>query len=177
MRIISGIHKGRRINAPGNLPVRPTTEFAKESLFNILLNNFDLQKIRVLDLFAGTGNISYEFASRGCVDITSVDIDHRCIRFINKTVAFLKCENIKVIRSDSFKFLNSCKEKFDIIFADPPFLMTEVDRIANRVFENQLLNENGWLIIEHSGNTDLSNLDHFIEKRRYGNVNFSIFRL
>ncbi|MFH1321118.1 MAG: RsmD family RNA methyltransferase [Bacteroidota bacterium] len=175
MRIISGTHKGRRINPPKNLPVRPTTDFAKESLFNIMSNYFDFESLNVLDLFTGTGNISYEFASRGANDITSVDVNHKCLQFIKKITLALGFENINIIKNNAFKYLADCKDHYGIIFADPPYELEGIDLIAELVFDNKLLKNNGWLIIEHKKKTDFSKHKHFLEKRRYGEVNFSIF--
>lgn len=176
MRIVSGKYKSKRITAPKNLPVRPTTDMAKESLFNILNNLYYFDGISVLDLFAGTGNISYEFASRGTENITSVDANFGCIKFINQTAKELDCE-INTFKSDVYKFLEKTALQSDVIFADPPYDFSEEQflRIANVVFERNLLNENGILIIEHSKHTDLtSHLKHSYDKRYGGNV-FSFF--
>jgi 16S rRNA (guanine966-N2)-methyltransferase len=177
IRIISGTHKGRIVHAPKNLPVRPTTDFAKESLFNILNNHFDFEEVKVLDLFCGTGNITYEFLSRGCTDITCVDESYNCVTFIKKTIEDFKLAKAKVVKADVFSFLKNNIEKYDIIFADPPFDNEKFDQISPLIFEKQMLNENGWLIIEHGPNTDLSQQQHFKEKRKYGNLNFSFFYL
>lgn len=176
MRIISGKHKGKRLVAPAKLPVRPTTDVAKEALFNILNNYYHLSDLKVLDLFSGTGNISYEFAARGTEDITAVDANYDCVKFIKKTSAQLEFPII-TIKSDVFKYLERAAQKADLIFADPPYDMSEEDfaRIVQLVFENQLLLENGMLILEHSKHTDLSQLDHFSESRKYGNSVFSFF--
>ena len=176
MRIISGKYKGKTINAPKNLPVRPTTDYAKEGLFNILTNEFDLEEIEILDLFSGTGNIAFEFASRGAQKIRCIDQNHHCVSFIKKTSKSLNCNQITVFRNDVFKYLKQYSQSFDIIFADPPYNMTETAQIPDLVFKNQLLNENGWLIIEHDKHTDLSEFNNFIILRKYGNVNFSIFQ-
>ncbi|MDT0644372.1 16S rRNA (guanine(966)-N(2))-methyltransferase RsmD [Zunongwangia sp. F363] len=176
MRIISGSNKGRRIMAPQKLPVRPTTDMAKEALFNILRNQFHLSNIDVLDLFAGTGNISYEFASRGTETITAVDANYECVKFIKKTAAELEFP-IQVIKSDVFKYLEKAPVKADVIFADPPYdLDTETfEKIANTIFENKILNPEGSLIIEHSKHTDLSSVKNFQEARKYGSSVFSFF--
>lgn len=175
MRIISGIHRGRNINPPKNLPVRPTTDFAKESLFNIFNNNFDYEELAVLDLFSGTGGITYEFSSRGTENITAVDSNFKCFSFIKKVTEDLNMRGVHVFKSDVFTFLNKTKQKFDIIFADPPYELAEIPNIPDTVFRNNLLKDNGWLIVEHSIKTDLSEKPFFKEKRTYGNVNFSIF--
>ncbi|WP_297694160.1 16S rRNA (guanine(966)-N(2))-methyltransferase RsmD [uncultured Eudoraea sp.] len=178
MRIISGSHKGRRINAPRGLPVRPTTDMAKEALFNILNNNYYFEDLKVLDLFSGTGNISFEFASRGSKEIVAVDKDYRCIKFIAKTANELDF-NISAIKNDVFKFIEKVTLNFDIIFVDPPYSFTVDDcsRIASIIFERQLLNDNGILIIEHSKHTDLSALEHFKYMKKYGGSIFSFFEL
>ena len=176
MRIISGKYKGKTINAPKNLPVRPTTDYAKEGLFNILTNEFDLEEIEILDLFSGTGNIAFEFASRGAKKIRSIDQNHHCVSFIKKTSKSLNCNQITVFRNDVFKYLKQYSQSFDIIFADPPYNMPETAQIPDLVFKNQLLNKNGWLIIEHDKHTDLSDYNNFVILRKYGNVNFSIFQ-
>ena len=169
--------KGRSIVAPSNLPTRPTTDFAKEGLFNILHSRLDkdYDELAILDLFCGTGNISYEFASRGCTQLTCVEIDFRCFEFIRKTMAAFELKGTKVIRNDVFLFLKICKIKFDLIFADPPYELPNIEQIHSKVFERNLLNPGGLLIIEHGVKTNLSRLPYFVEKRSYGNVNFSIF--
>ncbi|WP_341215119.1 16S rRNA (guanine(966)-N(2))-methyltransferase RsmD [uncultured Wocania sp.] len=178
MRIISGIYKSRKIIAPKNLPVRPTTDMAKESLFNIINNNFYFSDISVLDLFAGTGNISYEFASRGTEQITSVDQDFGCIKFINKTAETFKMP-ISTIKSDVFKFLEKTTLQAHIIFADPPYSFSEelFSKIPELIFQNNLLLEEGLLIIEHSKHTNLSNLIHFSYSKSYGGNVFSFFEV
>lgn len=178
MRIISGKYKSRRIIAPSKLPVRPTTDMAKEGLFNILNNRYYFDEIAFLDLFAGTGNISYEFASRGCENITSVDGDYGCVQFINKTAAELELK-ISALKSDVFSFLEKTALKSDVIFADPPYDMAleGFERIPELVFKNELLLEDGVLIIEHAKKTDLSHLPNFVKKRKYGGNAFSFFEL
>ena len=154
MRIISGKHKGRRLVAPKNLPVRPTTDMCKESLFNILNNYFNLHGLKVLDLFAGTGNISYEFASRGAGPITSVDGDMGCVNFIKKTSTDLDLD-ISVIKSDVFKFLEKSKTSYDIIFADPPYDLGQenFEKIIQLIFYYEILDEQDMLIVKHSIHT------------------------
>tara|TARA_R110002020_G_scaffold177169_3_gene369950 strand:+ start:992 stop:1528 length:537 start_codon:yes stop_codon:yes gene_type:complete len=178
MRIISGKYKGRRLTAPKKLPVRPTTDMAKESLFNILRNHFQLSQIKVLDLFAGTGNISYEFASRGSESITSVDAHAACIQYISKTAEEFEMP-ITPIKSDVFKFLDRDSGAYDIIFADPPYDMDIEDfkNIANKVFDNNLLSNNGKLVIEHSKHTSLEDHPNFNEVRKYGGSAFSFFSI
>lgn len=177
MRIISGQYKGRRITAPKNLPVRPTTDMAKESLFNILNNHYYFDEISVLDLFAGTGNISYEFASRGSENITAIDANYGCVKFIKETSEQFNM-NIDVIKSDVFKYLEKASTMYNIIFADPPYDYPHSDfaQIPELVFNNDLLEEDGVLIIEHSKHTDLSDLKHFDNSRHYGGSVFSFFK-
>lgn len=176
MRIISGEFKGRRITAPKKLPVRPTTDMAKEALFNILNNQFYFDDISVLDLFAGTGNISYEFASRGTEQITCVDQDFGCIKFINETAESFKMP-IQTVKSDVFKYLENSKQKATIIFADPPyeFSVEEFSKIPELVFENNLLEDEGVLVVEHSKHTDLSHLKNYSYSKSYGGNTFSFF--
>ncbi|MBU2951033.1 RsmD family RNA methyltransferase [Tamlana agarivorans] len=178
MRIISGLYKSRKIIAPKNLPVRPTTDMAKESLFNIINNLYYFDAITVLDLFAGTGNISYEFASRGTENITCVDQDFGCIKFINQTAEAFDMP-LQTIKSDVFKFLEKTKIQADVIFADPPYNFSEeqFSRIPDLVFGNNLLLEDGVLIVEHSKHTDLSNVKHFSYSKSYGGNMFSFFEI
>lgn len=176
MRIVSGLYKGRRITAPKKLPVRPTTDMAKEALFNILNNQYYFDDISVLDLFSGTGNISYEFASRGTEKITAVDANFGCIKFINETAEAFEM-NISTIKSDVFKFLEKSKQKHTIIFADPPynFELEAFSKIPEFVFQNELLEDEGLLIVEHSKHTDLSHLEHYSHSKGYGGNMFSFF--
>ncbi len=178
MRIISGIFKGRRITAPKKLPVRPTTDMAKEALFNILNNLYYFDDISVLDLFSGSGNISYEFASRGTNQITAVDDNYGCIKFINETAEAFEM-TITTIKSDVFKFLEKSKLKHTIIFADPPydFAIEIFSKIPELVFENELLEAGGILIVEHSKHTDLSHLEHYSYSKSYGGNMFSFFEI
>lgn len=177
MRIISGIHKGRRIQAPKNLPVRPTTDMAKEALFNILRNLIHISDIKVLELFAGSGNMSYEFASRGAGSVLSVDKHFPCIAFIKKTATELDLP-IDTQKADVFKFLENHYISYDIIFADPPYALEESEflSIPEQVLSNKMLNEDGILIIEHSKHTDLSSHPTFDNSRRYGGTVFSFFK-
>lgn len=175
MRIIGGRLKGLRINPPANLPVRPTTDLAKEALFNILYNQFDFEEIRVLDLFSGTGNISLEFASRGVPEVVSVDRDFGCFNYLKKISKELKLETIKAYKADVFKFLELETEPFDLIFADPPYDLTRIPEIAKVVFERALVNEGGYLIVEHPSMKKLDNHPNFREQRLYGSSSFSFF--
>nr|WP_299172201.1 RsmD family RNA methyltransferase [uncultured Allomuricauda sp.] len=176
MRIISGRYKGKRLVAPKKLPVRPTTDMAKEGLFNILNNRFFIDELKVIDLFAGTGNISFEFASRGAENIVAVDGYAGCVRYISKIAEELDL-SITSIKSDVFKYLQRTPEKANLIFADPPysFEMSQFHQIVTLVFENELLVEDGVLIIEHSDQTDLSEHSNFVESRKYGGSIFSFF--
>ncbi len=174
MRIISGKNRGRQITAPNNLPVRPTTDMAKESLFNILNNYFYFDRVTVLDLFAGTGNLTYEFASREALSVTSVDSYQACTDFIRRTVDKLGYgSQVSVVKADAFLFTQRCRQQFDIIFADPPYDLENIGQIVYNVFNNKLLKPDGWLIIEHSKDHDFSQHPQFYQHRKYGKVNFS----
>ena len=176
MRIISGLYKGRRITAPKKLPVRPTTDMAKEALFNILNNRYYFDDISVLDLFAGTGNISYEFASRGTEQIICVDKNYGCTRFIAQTSEEFDFD-IQVIKADVLKYLETTKQKHNIIFADPPYDVgiDVFSKIPELVFQNQLLEDNGVLIVEHSKHTNLSEIKNYSYSKSYGGNMFSFF--
>ncbi|SFU42678.1 16S rRNA (guanine(966)-N(2))-methyltransferase RsmD [Pustulibacterium marinum] len=178
MRIISGKYKGKRLMAPSKLPVRPTTDFAKEALFNILNNSFYFDEVSLLDLFSGTGNISYEFASRGCKEITAVDANIGCVQYINKTAKELDFD-IRTFKSDVFKFLEKTMITADIIFADPPYDFSDEQfaEIPKLVFERNLVSEEGYLIVEHSKHTKLSELPFFAFDKRYGGSVFSFFEI
>lgn len=176
MRVISGTLKGRRFNPPANLPVRPTTDFAKESLFNILNNHIDFEEMNALDLFAGTGNISIELVSRGCITVTSVDVNFKCTDFIKKTAIAFNINNLQVIKSNVFSYLKFASKPYQLIFADPPYDLDGINKIPEIIFEKNLLAENGIMVIEHSRDTNFEQHPRFVEKRNYGKVNFSIFR-
>lgn len=173
MRIISGKHKGRKIPNAIKLPVRPTTDQAKEALFNILENSFYFNNIAVLDLFSGTGNISYEFSSRGCKDIICIDENYRCIKFIKKNIKELDLE-INYLQSDCLKFLKGTDKNFDVIFADPPYNYNYYYELKDIIFKREILNENGVLILEHDKSIKFDGKN--IDSRKYGNVHFSIFK-
>ena len=175
MRIIGGKYKRRVINPPRNLPVRPTTDLAKESLFNILTHRIELSGKIALDLFAGTGAISYEFVSRGCSEVIAVDRNFQCIRFINETSGQLGMDALKAIRAEVFGLLNRLTTQFDVIFADPPYDLDRIDQVSLKVFQNNLLKPDGWLVIEHPKEIDLSQQSNFFDHRKYGHVNFSFF--
>ena len=177
MRIISGIKKSIIIKAPKNLPVRPTTDKVKESLFNIILNKYNFNEISVLDLFSGTGNISYEFISRGCTDLLSIDNNQKCIRFINKTASELEF-NINTKKIDYKVFLKNNKKKFDIIFADPPydFSIKQYLEITELIKTNEILSDTGELIIEHGSNIKISENFKNIDERKYGSSVLSFIK-
>jgi 16S rRNA (guanine(966)-N(2))-methyltransferase RsmD len=176
MRIISGKYKGRRIAPPKNLPVRPTTDMSKEALFNVLNNHFNFSELKVLELFAGTGSISYEFASRGCSPILCVDGDMGCVNFIKKTAKEFDFD-ITAIKSDVFKFLEKHHGNYDIIFADPPYGLAqkEFEKIIEQIFENELLDEEGMLVVEHSKYTKLDHMANYSFQKNYGGSVFTFF--
>lgn len=179
MRIISGSFRGKKIIAPANLPVRPTTDFAKEALFNVLNNHYYFDEISVLDLFAGIGSISWEFASRGAQKIVSVDQDAGCVKFLSETAQKLNVENrVSVVKNDVFQFLRrNIYGSFDLIFADPPFVFEQedYDRLVEIVQSNNWVAEGGELVVEHSGNIQFVGHPNLLETRKYGNVHFSFF--
>ncbi|MDD3636366.1 MAG: 16S rRNA (guanine(966)-N(2))-methyltransferase RsmD [Bacteroidales bacterium] len=176
MRIIRGKYQRRQIVAPASLPVRPTTDMAKESLFNILENLLELDQLKVLDLFSGTGNIAYEMASRGGKSVLAIDQHPYCVRFIRSIIEKLQIENLQVLQMDVFKFVPTTRQKFDLIFADPPYDSPHFQLLVQLVFEHGLLEPGGLLVIEHSGNEDFSEHPAFVEMRHYGRVHFSFFR-
>lgn len=176
MRIISGSHKGRVIRPPEGLPVRPTTDMAKESLFNILNNNVDFEDIKVLDLFAGTGNISMEFASRNATAVVSIDISSRCIAYITKMIADLKFGNLTAIQTNVFTYLARPAGSYDVIFADPPYDMADREKIPLLIFENKWLSDDGWFIMEHDKYLSFKENSFFWDERRYGKIHFTFFR-
>ena len=176
MRIISGIHGGRRINPPAKMPfTRPTTDIAKEGLFNILQNNLHIEGLKVLDLFGGTGCISYELASRGSTDITIVEKDDRMFNFIKNTSVDLGFENFKVVKSDVFRFIETSSEKYDFIFAGPPYALATIDELPVKLFEKNLLQPNGWFVLEHTPRNNYKKYAHYTTERNYGTTIFSIF--
>jgi 16S rRNA (guanine(966)-N(2))-methyltransferase RsmD len=177
MRIISGYLKGRRFSPPKSFKARPTTDFAKENLFNILSNSFNFSELKVLDLFGGTGSISLEFASRGTKDITCVELKFNHFRFIKKITEELNLSgNIKVIKADSFKYIEKVQEKYDLIFADPPYDLEHSEKIPEMIFKHEILTRNGLLVFEHSGKVDFSSSPYFVENRINGKVIFTFFR-
>ncbi len=177
MRIISGSFKGRRISPPTNITARPTTDFAKEGLFNLLNNRIDFEGIDVLDLFAGTGGIGIEFVSRGCNSVISIELNDKHCAFIRKICTELKVNNLSVIRTDGLKFINSCHSSFNMIFADPPYDFEQLSQIPNLVFSHKLLKPDGLFVLEHSAKNNFENHPNFTDHRHYGNVNFSFFEI
>lgn len=176
MRIIGGTLKGLRLNPPKNLPVRPTTDLAKEALFNILLNQIEFEDIKVLDLFSGTGNISLEFASRGASLVMSIDRSIQCIHYLKDTARQHKLEQIKTFKADVFKYLQLETDQYDLIFADPPYDLNQIPEIPKIIFDKNLLKPGGLLIVEHQSLQNLSNHPAFVEQRKYGHSSFSFFR-
>jgi len=176
MRIISGTFKGRRLTPPKNITARPTTDFAKESLFNLLQNRIEFEGTDMLDLFAGTGGIGIEFVSRGAREVTSVEMAHTQQNFIISTCRLLGIRNLQLIRGDVFKYIAACHTQYDFIYADPPYALDKLATLPDLVFEHQLLKEGGWFVLEHSKADEFSEHPHFVEHRKYGNVNFSFFR-
>jgi 16S rRNA (guanine(966)-N(2))-methyltransferase RsmD len=176
MRIIAGIYRGRRFDIPRTFKARPTTDFAKENIFNVLQGYADFDGASALDLFAGTGSISLEMISRGCRQVVSVEKDRDHAAFIAQCMRKINAENNVLIRGDVFRFLKSCHRQFDIIFADPPYALEELPRIPDLIFEHQLLSDDGILVFEHGKNHDFGQHPHFVDHRSYGSVNFSLFR-
>lgn len=176
MRIIGGEMGGRRLNPPAKMPyTRPTTDLAKEGLFNIIQNTLEIESLKTLDLFGGTGSISFELASRGASDITIVEKDSSMIEFIKKTADQLKLENFKVIKMDVFRFMDQCSEQFDFIFAGPPYALSNIDELPVKVMEKKLLTPGGWFVLEHTPRNNYSTYPRFEKARNYGTTIFSIF--
>jgi 16S rRNA (guanine966-N2)-methyltransferase len=176
MRIVSGIYRGRRLQPPVNLPVRPTTDFAKEGLFNVLNNLVDFESLRVLDLFSGTGGIAFEFLSRGAIEVTAVDSNQRCIDFIKKTAETFGATNIKAVKSNSFVFIKRMVAAYNMIFADPPYDLEGIESIPDLVLLSGLLEDDGMLVLEHSTAYSFAKHPNFDSHRNYGSVNFSFFK-
>jgi 16S rRNA (guanine(966)-N(2))-methyltransferase RsmD len=175
MRIIGGRLGGLRLNPPTNLPVRPTTDIAKEALFNILQNRLDFDDLKCLDLFAGTGNISFELASRDVESVDAIDLHFKCVQYINDTAEKMKLEQIKAKKSDVFKFITSCKNTYDFIFADPPYDIPKLPQLPKLIFEQELLNDQGLLVVEHPSTRQMEDHPNFIETRKYGYSSFSFY--
>lgn len=177
MRIISGTYKGRRLQPPTDIKARPTTDFAKESLFNVLNNYIDFEAIEVLDLFSGTGSIALEFVSRGCKQATVIELEQKHCNFIHQSCKILNINNLTVIRTDVFRFIHQNNKQYDIIFADPPYTLKELPLLPELIMNSSLLKPDGLFILEHSAKNDFSEQPFFSEHRKYGNVNFSFFIL
>lgn len=176
MRVITGKYKGRHFDVPRSFKARPTTDFAKENIFNVMNGYVDFEDSTALDLFAGTGSISLELLSRGCATVVSVEADRDHANFIRQCLKKLEDENCALIKGDVFRFIKSCKQKFDFIFADPPYALPNLATIPDLVFEHELLGEDGVFVFEHGKQNDFSQHPHFVEHRAYGSVNFSIFK-
>ena len=176
MRIISGTLKGRRFSPPKSFSARPTTDIARESLFNVLNNRLYFSDLKALDLFGGTGSISYELASRGCEDITTVELNFKHYSFIKSMIKEFALESqMNVLKGDVFTFISRCHDKFDMVFADPPFDLPTIENIPDLFFEQDLLTENGFFIMEHSDKKSFESHPNFTELRKYGKVHFSFF--
>ncbi|OJY84524.1 MAG: hypothetical protein BGP14_20040 [Sphingobacteriales bacterium 44-15] len=177
MRIIGGTAGGRRINPPAKMPyTRPTTDIAKEGLFNIIENNLDIASLKTLDLFGGTGSISYELASRGAQDLTIVEKDPNMYAFIQKNAALLGFDNIMgIVKMDVFSFIQQCREQFDFIFAGPPYALGNIDDLPVQVFRHGLLQEAGWFVLEHTPRNNYEKFPFYKTSRNYGTTVFSIF--
>lgn len=176
MRVITGKYKGRHFDVPRSFKARPTTDFAKENIFNVMNGYVDFEDSTALDLFAGTGSISLELLSRGCATVVSVEADRDHANFIRQCLKKLDDDNCALIKGDVFRFIKSCKQKFDFIFADPPYALPNLVTIPDLVFEHELLAEDGVFVFEHGKQNDFSQHPHFVEHRAYGSVNFSIFK-
>jgi 16S rRNA (guanine(966)-N(2))-methyltransferase RsmD len=177
MRIITGKYKGRHFDIPRTFKARPTTDFAKENIFNVMIQYVDFDGATALDLFSGTGSISLELLSRGCSQVVSVELDRDHHRFIQDCLKKLQTDICIPIRGDVFRFLKSCKQQYDLIFADPPYALKELTTLPDIIFEKQLLKEEGIFVLEHGKDHDFSRHPHFKEHRQYGSVNFSIFTI
>jgi 16S rRNA (guanine966-N2)-methyltransferase len=176
MRIIGGEHGGRKFNPPGNMPyTRPTTDIAKEGLFNILQHKLDFESLKTLDLFGGTGSISYELASRGVPDLTIVEKDAQMYAFIKKTAEELRIDNMKIVKADVLKFIDNCTDRFDFIFAGPPYALTAIDDLPRKIFDKRLLNKDGWFVLEHTPRNDYKTFPFYKSERNYGTTIFSMF--
>ena len=175
IRIISGEHRGRKIRAPKQLNARPTTDRAKEGLFNILNNRFYFDEIKALDLFSGTGNLSYELVSRGCTQVTAVDADRLAVKFIGDTASQLNMHGLQAVRNTAENYLSGVIGSYDLILADPPYQYDRYEWLIEEVFNRELLSDGGLLVLEHDVKTRLDELAHFSERRTYGNSCFSFF--
>ncbi len=177
MRIIGGKYGGLRLSPPSNLPVRPTTDIAKEALFNILDNRIAIDECDCLDLFAGTGNISFELASRGALSVEAVDIHFKCLQFIKDTTTKLHIEVIRTRKADVLKFIAACKSQYDFIFADPPYDLPSLPQLASLMLEKGLLKPGGMMVVEHPSTRKMDESSFYIETRKYGYSSFSFYKL
>lgn len=177
MRIIRGKYGRRRFDVPQNISARPTTDFARENIFNVLENMVDFEGLTALDLFSGTGAISFEFLSRGCDSVTCVEKSNTQYNFIRKVRDMLNAKNLTVVKGDVFKFVETTGQKYDIIFADPPYDLTNFADVPKAILDSKMLKEDTIVIVEHSKAYDFSDLPHFSQHRVYGSVNFSIFKM
>ena len=177
MRIIRGKFGKRRFDVPKNITARPTTDFARENIFNVLENMLDFEGLTALDLFAGTGAISFEFVSRECSEVTAVEMANTQANFIKSVKQKLSADNLRVIKGDVFKFVETCSNKFDIIFADPPYDHPRFGEIPSLILNSQMIKPGTLVMVEHSRDYDFSELPHFSEQRTYGSVNFSLFQI
>lgn len=175
MRIIGGKLKGRTVNLPSTYAARPTTDFAREGLFNILDNEYEFEDLKVLDLFGGTGTVSFEFASRGAARVYCVEMARENASFIKNEAARLGLGNVTMVRDNVFDFLPVCREKFDIVFADPPYALEGVENLPDKVFARDIIHPGGYFILEHSGDHSFSGHPYFVKERSYGRVHFSFF--
>ncbi len=176
MRIIGGEYGGRKFNPPSKMPyTRPTTDIAKEGLFNVLQNKFDFEGLKTLDLFGGTGSISYELASRGAANLTVVEKDSAMYEFIKKTSAQLGIGDFNVVRMDVFRFIQQCTERFNFIFAGPPYALTTIDDLPVQIFEKKLLKKDGWFVLEHTPRNDYKQFPFYRSEKNYGTTVFSFF--
>lgn len=175
MRIIRGKYGRRRFDVPGNISARPTTDFARENIFNVLENMIDFEGKHALDLFAGTGAITFEFLSRGCASVTAVEKASVQYSFIRKVAQQLAVDNLRLVRGDALRFMETCAAKFDIVFADPPYDMPGFENVPGAILGSQMLREGTIVVVEHSRKHDFSHMPGFSEHRAYGSVNFSIF--
>jgi 16S rRNA (guanine966-N2)-methyltransferase len=176
MRIVAGAMGGRRIAPPSKMPyTRPTTDVAKEGLFNVIRNNLEIENLKTLDLFGGTGSITYELASRGAKDLTIVEKDGSMYEFIKKTSADLNIEDLRILKTDVFRFIEKCTETFDFIFAGPPYALQNIDDLPRLIFEKKMLSLSGWFILEHTPRNNYKKFPFYKTERNYGTTIFSIF--
>ena len=176
MRIVTGIYKGRHFDIPRSFKARPTTDFAKENIFNVLNGYLDFEGLSALDLFSGTGSISLELVSRGCQQVVSVEADRDHHAFIRQCLQKLGTDRCVPVRCDVFRFLKSCRQQFDLVFADPPYALPELEQLPDLIFKHNMVAEGGLFVLEHGQRNDFSGHDRFVDHRAYGSVNFSLFR-